>query len=389
MSGRRSQWWFVAIGVCALAVLVTSFLLLFEWGSEEVEVGLRGEARRNPYLALTRMLDKMGRTVHAVDNIHALGVLPPGSGTLFLLAPTFGLDDERLSEVLDWVEQGGHLVLVPDELGGPHVILDEVGFVVVPATDEESFTETSIEEGDDEAFTTMEMPGTDPPMIVSDARSEWGQEMIDEQGAATWRVVGIEHYRILQRQSGRGLVTVLSGAGVFDNKSIGNHDHAELAWRIASSGPSGGPVWVVSGASMPGLHTLIWNRGSLVVVSFGVLALLWVWGLQRRDGPQHPLPDAPRRGVLEHIEATANFLWQHRSGRSSLLDALRGHVLRRARKRIAGWSGLSKSEQPPRLAAATGIPVKEVASALREEPPRGRKGFVSRVRALSRIRSRL
>jgi Domain of unknown function (DUF4350) len=395
--------------VVVLIAAVLAFYSKYEWVSEEVYTGFRGEAKRNRFLALGRMVERMGRETRDVANLHALDHLPPVEGTLFLLAPRYGLRNERVESALAWAHRGGHLIVVPDTLPGASDARDPIltSLGIVPDTSQE---EAEDEDGDNEPSgegaeeqneticvdansTHIVVPGTDKLLRISDESEVWGSELAFFGQDTRWEVRGHTLYRILQVPTGQGMVTVLSAATFMDNAHLAELDHADLAWLLATFDDRGGPVWIVSGANVPGLHQLIWRHGSLVVVSLAFLILLWIWWVQgearRRAQPLAPLPDAARRGILEHIDATAAFLWRHRAARADLLDALRDDVLRRARERIVGWNQVAVQAHASLLAEATGLSPQVVEAALRETAPKSRAGLVKRVQGLIRLRRRL
>ena len=75
----------IAIAVLAAASAGGLFLTCFERKTFETEIGPSPEARANRYLALGRLLERMGHETVLFDGpSHLLSRIPPSEGTLFL-----------------------------------------------------------------------------------------------------------------------------------------------------------------------------------------------------------------------------------------------------------------------------------------------------------------
>ena len=76
---------------------------------EEIDIGLRGEALRNPLLAAGRLMEHYGANVRFSPGY----VRPPPAGaTLVWPASRQALAPGRTQALLDWVHEGGHLIVV-------------------------------------------------------------------------------------------------------------------------------------------------------------------------------------------------------------------------------------------------------------------------------------
>ncbi|WP_066960346.1 DUF4350 domain-containing protein [Microbulbifer sp. Q7] len=111
----------LAIFITLLLVAVASglFLVFFERHTEEVDRGFGPEARRNPYLAAHRFLDRVGIHHRRADNISVLATLNDGDA-LFLASSSQIYNADRLREFLDWIESGGHAIVIAHQGTGDH-----------------------------------------------------------------------------------------------------------------------------------------------------------------------------------------------------------------------------------------------------------------------------
>ena len=112
------------IGIAVALVLASGiwFALSFERVNEREYVGLQGEARRNPYLAAGRMLERMGvRVVFERERIEPARL--PQHAVLLLPRERFALGGEGLQALLRWVENGGHLIVEAEPPKNPDPLL--------------------------------------------------------------------------------------------------------------------------------------------------------------------------------------------------------------------------------------------------------------------------
>ncbi|HCL96712.1 MAG TPA: hypothetical protein DHW77_02995, partial [Verrucomicrobiales bacterium] len=95
----------------SVILAIVSALLLCSCGETEQKrrtTGYKGEARSNAFLAAKRLLEKYN---HEVDQRSGLGDLDYGTSTIFL-SPSSMNTMGRAKRLMDWVEQGGHLVFM-------------------------------------------------------------------------------------------------------------------------------------------------------------------------------------------------------------------------------------------------------------------------------------
>lgn len=106
MNNRKS------IIVVVLVSLLAGYLFytLFEYYEEQIDSGWGQEALRNPFLAVQRFSEQKGAYIESADSHLKLSELNRFD-TLFLAQSGQVLSDDKLDELLDWVERGGHLVV--------------------------------------------------------------------------------------------------------------------------------------------------------------------------------------------------------------------------------------------------------------------------------------
>jgi hypothetical protein len=377
------------------------FFRACEKQSITVYTGFQGEAQRNPYLAAQRLLESMGVQVHYVANLAQLDPELPTNATV--LAPVNRnqtVSQERSEALLDWVTAGGHLVVVtwslwddPERVADP--ILDPLGIQQFMASEvpeepgeEEEMLEVQLTEEDPDPHALAQIPFADrdePLLAYFDPRFFLG---LVSDHAPAWEVSDAFGTHVLTVEYGNGYVTTLTDDFFLSNTTIGEHDHAELVYRVAHLFERHGPVWIVSGTSYPSPLALIRRHAPWIAISVLALAAFWMWSRARRFGPIRPDPAAERRRLMEHVEAAGRLQFRH-GGERELLSSVRKAILSRVGERHPTWVGLEPRELHEHLAERAGLDLERVSRALAYTGETDHERFSRRVATLEAIRKSL
>jgi len=322
----------------ALPLVAALLYIALNWYTIEEEktwVQAGPEARRNPYLAYTRLLDRMEVRTQSARSASRLDSLPQG-GSLVLAARRLAyMTPPRVRELVAWVNRGGRLVVEAEPFGIDDPLLDALGIERVfpdwmgkPAATPRRIPPADITN----EVVAVSWPGearqlklSFPGFFVTGFRDLRVRSEVHagKQGA---RVVALTFAQ------GEGRVTVLPRFNFLNNGQIGKLDHARLGWLMALPRDPGSVATLFLRMESPPF--LDWVRQNAWAVAVAA-ALLVAAGLARivpRFGPL--APDAPpvRRSLMEHIVATGRFLWA-RGEQAYLLEALRERVWRAAGRR--------------------------------------------------------
>ncbi|MFI5314808.1 MAG: DUF4350 domain-containing protein [Myxococcota bacterium] len=427
----------VALGVALAAVAVTLFFATCEKQQVELPRGYAGEAARNRYLAAEILLDRMGMPAKSFGDVGALASLPSETGTLIVPTPRRSLDAATSARLLDWVDRGGHLVVLTWELWddpkrNPDPILDSVGVHQFLNRDDSGGGEDAPppegaapsrpsdapdpeaspdDEGDgngngdadagddadgdangDDAdapdVAEADFPDRDTPLEVRfDPR--FRLDMDDPESDSILLEIGDDagsHWLTLRH--GKGLITGLSDDYFMTQPEIGDLDHAELVYRMSRLGGHRGPVWFVYGDQHPSVLQLVARHGWMVAASALALLLLWLWSASRRFGPLTPEPARARRELMEHVRAAGLLQWR-RGGGGALLAATRDAVLARMRERHPGFESLAPDDQVRRLETLSGLPRERLADALAFQAESDPGRFAAKIAILEKLRRSL
>jgi hypothetical protein len=360
------------------ALVAAPFLALFlyaafnwyVWVEHPYPVGMGEEARKNPYLALDQFLARMGaRTEFARSPVQLSR--PPEKGVLILAGRRLAfMNPQRVREIDAWVRRGGLLVVEAESLGIDDPLLDNYGIERdIPegsrGTPEERRAarkrETEKREarkaeakGDprSEYTATILWPGASKPLRV---RQPGPGLRIAGEGEPAKLVSAMAGDRLVlvAFDADAGRVVALSSLNFLRNRDMGELNHAEFAWRLATGAPQQRASMLFLRVPSPSLWAWIRENAWPVVISAMILLLLWLGRIVPRFGPLEPEPPPVRRSLVEHLRAAGRFVWS-RGDAQKLIEAARDRVWRTALRRRGGLAGLAHSKAHDTLVSLTG-----------------------------------
>ncbi|MCG7872341.1 MAG: DUF4350 domain-containing protein [Candidatus Thiodiazotropha lotti] len=341
-----------------LVMLGTLGWLWFEKNFERREKVVRStmslEARRNPMLAAEMFLSRLGLSVESRTGREYLIQPPEDRGLLLVRDLGPPLTESAVTDLLAWIEQGGHLLAAPSAqlaVAGKHSLLAKLGVSLVDADERE--------EGDE--VLALDLSAQVEGLLVDVDMPD--RFVLDESSEAVRPLV--EDPRYLVFPWGAGFITLISDSGIFTNSRIGKFEHARLLAHLA---PVGDPVWLLHSAQMPSLLSLVWRWAPHLVVTLVLLGLFSVWWMSRRSGAILASKTSDRRDLLEHLQASAEFAWRN-DLKAGLLEGARHQVEKRW---LSAHPLLLQLDQEARcdwLAKRTGLSATVIFKALYPEKP--------------------
>ena len=329
-------------------LIVVLLVILIGWGGywfyqnfalvdEKTDVGYQGEAHYNSLLAAQRFLNTKAIPTKGMSGLVGL---PPLRGTLVMPTQRYDLGPKEANALLAWVRAGGNLIVVPNEASEGKTqdwLLQGLGVrnVQHPYDPSQAYVPTNVDiaavsdfmQVDFNPYTTLAYRGPAPQVVI---RGDRGAHM-------------------LRYPLGAGVLTVLSDANFMHNGRIGRYDNAALLWYLTHY-QSQGDIWLIYSGDMPPLWKWLGTHAWTVLISAGLLLAAWLWSSSRRLGPIRLAPPLARRRLLDHIEASGQFLWQ-KGQRVKLLNAVRAALLRRLEALHPALTALPPPFKATRLAA--------------------------------------
>ncbi|MCX6867612.1 MAG: hypothetical protein NTV46_15605 [Verrucomicrobia bacterium] len=341
-----------------LFVMVTAALALTACETIEVEreIGYKGKARVNPWLAAERFVGRMGWQVRSVISWTA----PLGEDAVWILPASILSNESFTRRIEDWVGIGGHLILLiehADEETNDWSD-DHPPLVMEPAL-----------------FSMLERAGIvlKPPASTrggasaSDIVFAGRTFKVDATSQASVALTGGEPGVFASVKAGDGRITVLTDGRLLRNRWISDNDHAALLDALVKAMQYEGTVVFVRGSGLS-LWALLRAHLGPFMLALAVWVLFWLWKNFKRFGPMEAVSvPAELRGYAHHLEALGDFQWRL-DRTASLLAPLRQQICELGQR--AGVHAGSRDEDFSQLLAdRAALPRERVQRALAAAVP--------------------
>ena len=389
-----------------LAMLVVSiglactawFFATHERVTETVWVGFQGEARRNPWLAAERFLNRIEIPASELRTLPELRELAPGT-TLVVPRLHHSISASLREALITWVNEGGYLIVEAEQTAHDDPLLDAFG--VQRGASGGSGRKINIPSPNGTVYQEIRLPNAASP-----ARLDLHSEASLQADEAWFRVNGPNGSSVLVLRVGDGMLAAVSDLSYLTNASIGALDHARFlrdlvqlnqfaretaGMRQITTHASGSAHASVMFFNRPAKLSL-WNwlrTNAWAILGAGAFALvLWLWRTVPRFGPV--APDAPRarRSLLHHLRAGGHFLWSN--GHSNrLLDASREACLKHVGKTLPRFRNASAEARLTLLAGVPGIREEHARWLIQPQSGGGMLQFLHTIRAYQQIHARL
>ncbi|MFM9887974.1 MAG: DUF4350 domain-containing protein [Burkholderiales bacterium] len=333
----------------------------FEFTTQKVWIGYRGEAAKQRFLAAERFLDSNGIQTARASTVAALNPTAPRSMAV-LSAGRQALMNDEVDRLLAWVHAGNHLIVAPEPVALGDAILDrlQIRRGGVPQTRREGRgkRDESIDSSrpaddaqgpqlacrPDDRITEVVLPGSREKLYIEIGRQP--TLMLDpNQVEHMW--TGATGIQMASLRIGSGRVTVMP-LGMFTNARIGHFDHAALLHALVRWERDIVAVTIIDRLSRLSLAGWIIDHAMWVAVGLLILISLWLWRALIRFGPIAPDPSMARRSLIDHLAAAGRFQWRI-GDRESLVAAAREQAIADAIRVIPGFSLLQPADQSVRL----------------------------------------
>lgn len=383
MTTRRG--FITALLFACLAAAAIWFFSNFERRTESEPVGFQGKARRDPWLAAERLLQRMGMEATTVRSLPELDSLPQ-SAALVLPKGRQLLSAQSRGSLLNWVSEGSRLIVEAEPAYERDPLLDALGVQRKALKDTENRKHDDSDDSGRELVEIALPPGLAPVKVLMKRNFD-----LQAKGALA-RFGGRETTAVLLLQYGDGDVLVLNEMDAFSNKLIGAHDHAEFLWRIVQVDSETPAVFFFSDPRKLSLVEWLRTNAWSAVAGSALLLLVWLWHTVPRFGPIAPDPERARRRLLDHLRASGRFLWTH-GGSQLLVDAAREACLRRIARvhpdLIAAAGTGHEAERAARLAELLGLDAEQSRMLFSQKAPARMIDFLHTIRLYQTVHERL
>lgn len=338
-------------------LLVAAFCLTAcDYTEVKREVGYKGKARINPWLAAERFTARRDKEVRSLASWTA-----PAVGDIVWFVPASLLGNQSYTRnVEEWVEDGGHLVLLVENA-------DTETNDWSKSTSDPSLEPALFRMLDRVGIDLNDGGFSDDQVKASSIEFRGKSYRVDARSASSVTVDEGEPGVFASVKHGDGRMTVITDARIFRNRWIAENDHAGLLAALIEATEYEGAVGFLRGSGLS-LWGLLDKHLWPVLVGLGVLVVLWLWKSLTRFGPIEATEKVSTlRGYEHHLEALGDFQW--RLDRAvALLDPLRAQIVERG-QRISARSGRRDDDFFQFLADRADLPRERVFRALAESAP--------------------
>ena len=407
--------WVGLVFLLLTTLVVYGFFSLYEPYESVENEGWSDRARRNPYLAAEQFLDRTGIKVTSSFDYEKLSGLPQ-DGMVFISNASRTMNRKRIDELLDWVRRGGHLVIAapvhnddnPDPLLsrfdikniGQNWFDDEGDGPVdddekkeqnrsagkkdklsreekIERTQQEIMRQlnqtldgTSVKEDEDLDITLLsfnqldyrfrvhfsEMSSLEHPILFRDDKTTKPSPYPDpfywagSEDRIHFMQIGLE----------QGLISIISDKYIWQSNSINRLDHAYLLWFLSKNSSE---VILLYGVFTPSLLDYAVKYIPELLFIFLVWLLAWLIYRGRRFSPIRDASIEQHRSIVEHIQASAEFLWNE-DYKQRLIEPVRKEVLRALQHHDPGFTQLDQGQKINYIQQLTGIDEQQVNAAL-------------------------
>lgn len=358
MNARGRNVALIVAGVLLVAGLVAWWFHGMHRVTEWADLPVRGEATWNRLYPLQKALQASGRSAQSRRRLQMELTPLEARDTVVMLQDTLGLQADETYELLDWVKDGGHLVVALPE--GDADLNRDSGQPTL--TEILGVLRREREEGDD--CVRFSAPGASKP-----EKAFCGSQRFDlSQGAPVfglrdpaggWVMARIAH--------GNGSVDVLSSLWFIQRNNIESPVSAWLAAQLLAPNDGHGTFHLIYEPGLPSLWLVIWRKGWMAWAPALLALVAWLWWRTQRSGPVLPGYVRERRSLIEHITASGELLWRFRRG-NLLYQAVRTRFIAKLRRRDPVAASQPDVLQAEMIAAATGVSPTIVQRALQAPP---------------------
>jgi hypothetical protein len=385
----------LSISLLLIAGAAGLFITLFEKKEITRHFGFSPEARMNDLLAARRFLKRMGIPAENMATPSPANALPATTDVILLATKRLTVDKRAQDTLLEWVRNGGHLILTARSETVTDGFLDfferfnEVeseGDLLLESLGIETIKrKVSSQEREDYDSTGVSFSASDD-FVWADFHQ--GLRLQSQHERFRSLAGDQDGDFVITGRLGSGQVTVMSALRILHNRKIGKKDHARFLLELVNLGDYPIKVWLITEDDMPGLYAWLWKHAHEAVLSFILLLILTLFTVTRRFGPILDITPPTRRRLLEHIRASGWFLWRHRHYKQ-LLTGMQNNLKHEMAIKHPGIQEMGSSAAAARLTSFIDMTTEEIQQALGMIEVHNKQEFTTTVRLYERLRKQL
>ncbi|WP_016955846.1 hypothetical protein [Catenovulum agarivorans] len=402
----KSKNWILSLTLIFIVLVLAYVYASIEWEEKTIETGLSRVAIEQPLLAASKLLKSREKALiqltSPVELIVDSKIKLAQSNSLILDEASFKEYPQLDSKVLNWVSQGGHLVLT---LSRRHDMLksatqnfyQNTGIKVKEADDvypnihitSKAEANAQIKYGDEFAkiylpfnHTVEDCVGEEIKLInkKTDDDTAKNDEKTAENNEASQTPT-----LICEIGFGEGYITVIPSIQSISNMALRQLDHGIfLLWLIGKNDK----LYYLPSLVAPNWLAELWHWSWIFVLLLGMSLIFLVWHLAVRDGnPITPIV-SKRTPFASHIEATGFYMFNQQHS-DVLKKALLKDITRKIEVKIPAFAAMTIDNQCASLSKITEFSEEEIRYLLDSDIPTSTNDKIKFISSLKALRNSL
>ena len=293
--------------VAGLVYWLGSYIEFYE---KDVDIGFRGEARANHFLAADYFLKAMGQDTRKLDVYRESIDLLDTKDTLIMTGQRVSMGKDRSKRLLQWVNSGGFLIVtartyIDGDDRAHDYILDSLGITGhYIYLDDEQFADSPVDVSIDENI----------EFLLVGFKKYYSLQIPDSTALEIiWSIENESLIHAIPVAHGKGRVIVLSDMSIFHNSEISSYDNAAFLWGLVNDKPTIGTVNYSLFETRQSLLNWLYTTVPYFVLTLLVFMVLFIWHVAPRFGPVIDVDHPNRSNFIEHILAIGNYYWRNKS----------------------------------------------------------------------------
>ncbi|MEP1383507.1 MAG: DUF4350 domain-containing protein [Paraglaciecola sp.] len=369
-------------------IVAVYFIKSIEFYDKEQDVAVSKEVREQPFLAtqtllnnhdVTMVFEKDYRRLYAKED---QGITPKVDDTVILADAEAAISSSLASNLLDWVEQGGFLIVAVNasdqsDSHRANALIRQLGIGVEWVADD--FPLYSEYE---QQMSDMTDPHGDPIQVglESSYRITFPKEL-----EPFYSVSNEDGYTFVQFDRGEGLITLMTDVEIWNNWQIDEYDNAILMLGLLEESDT---VYLFQPVERPHWFTLLYGHAPLFIWLMGLLIVLTLWHVGKRFGSVFEGNQTDRSRFSEHIRVAGNHYWQQ-GKQTTMLTEVRHTILQRISQKWPNVSGADQQKVTLLLEELSGWPTDTIYQLMFDQKELNQNQYSHCIKGLQQLRKML
>lgn len=274
------------------------------------------EARKNPFLAASRFLEKHGFETSMAENRGVLTQLNVNETGVLLLDNLMELEDPReVASILEWIKSGGILLTSPggasafDETKVASTLLEQLGVTSFDEYDLPENLQAEYSLDNDVFYIDLNDKDHAEEIIL---HTNYGSYFINDSSDEDTSNTIVDSAALIHKSLGQGYFSLYSDPSLFYNVPLEALDHAYALLWLTQPAKTKSLMLVYRPTGKPGLFTFIWNKFTVsILLAMLVLAGFLRWASTRLGPVEQELPPI-NNNLMAHLEARGEYWYRHK-----------------------------------------------------------------------------